>query len=199
MSVAAIFVFDGFADHEVTLATTWLRTHAGYIIETFSGDGKPVTSMSGLKVRPDTSLKKTDPEYFDLLILPGGEKWEKGDNLEIFPLIMKTVGVRPVAAICGATLALADLGLLDDILHTSNFPAYIPMFCPDYKGTGLYRTVPCVNAGNIITANGIAIIDFAYEVLKASGGFDAQKARDWRELYLSGGEVQSFFNTLQPI
>src|SRR5579859_7121649 len=111
MKVASIFLFDGFADHEVSLTTAWLRTFAGFTVETFSSDGKPVTSMSGLQVCPHTSLKNVDPEYFDLLILPGGEKWEKGDNLEIFPLIMKTFGLRPIAAICGATLALGDLGL----------------------------------------------------------------------------------------
>jgi len=190
----AVFIFDGFADQEIALTTAWLgRKGTEFAIETFSTNGQPVTSMSGMRVMPHTSLKMMEPEDFDFLLLPGGEKWKEGDNLEIFPLIKATVGKRPIAAICGATLALGDLGLLDDIPHTSNFPGFLKHYCPDYAGEHLYQTMPCVNAGDIITANGVAIIEFAYEILKTFGVFDDQKAQEWRELYLSGGEVMSFF------
>jgi putative intracellular protease/amidase len=189
----AVFVFDGFADHEISLTTAWLNSNSDFTIETFSTKGQAVTSMSGLRVIPHTSLQNTDPEYFDLLLLPGGEKWEKGDNLEVFPLIRATAGKKPIAAICGGTLALADLGLLNDIPHTSNFPGYIERYCTDYTGTNLYQLAPCINAGDIITACGVAIVDLAYEILKTFGIFSEQKARDWKELYQTGGEVTSFF------
>jgi putative intracellular protease/amidase len=189
----AVYIFDGFADHEIALVMSWLNSCSDFAIETFSANGQVVTSMSGLKVCPHTSLKKMDPDFFDLLLLPGGEQWEKGDNLDIFPLIRDTIGKRPVAAICGATLALADLGLLDDISHTSNFPGYIQRFCPDYTGSGLYQEDSCVNTGAVITANGVAIVDLAYEILKTFGIFKEEQARNWKELYRSGGQVQSFF------
>ncbi len=38
-----------------------------------------------------------------------------------------------VAAICGATLALAHAGLLDKRPHTSNGAGFLEMFCPAYK------------------------------------------------------------------
>ena len=190
----AVFIFDGFADQEISLTTAWLgRKGSEFAIETFSTNGQPVTSLSGMRVMPHTSLKMMEPEDFDLLLLPGGEKWKEGDNLEIFPLIKATVGKRPIAAICGATLALGDLGLLDDIPHTSNFPGFLKHYCPDYAGQDLYQAMPCVNAGNIITANGVAVIEFAYEILRTFGVFDDQKAQEWKELYLSSGEVMSFF------
>ena len=191
--ICAVFVFDGFADHEIALTMAWLNTDSDFAIETFSTKGQPVTSMSGLRVMPHTSLQHTDPEYFDLLLLPGGTKWEKADNLEIFPLIRATAGKKPIAAICGATLALGDLGLLNDRHHTSNFPGYIGQFCKDYEGTDFYQPVSCVNAGDIITASGVAVIDLAYEILKTFGIFDEQKARDWKDLYQTSGEVQSFY------
>jgi len=190
----AVFIFDGFADQEIALTTAWLgRKGTEFAIETFSTNGQPVTSMSGMRVMPHTSLKMMEPEDFDFLLLPGGEKWKEGDNLEIFPLIKATVGKRPIAAICGATLALGDLGLLDHIPHTSNFPGFLKHYCPDYTGEHLYQAMPCVNAGGIITANGVAVIEFAYEILRTFGVFDDQKAQEWKELYLSGGEVMSFF------
>jgi putative intracellular protease/amidase len=190
----AVFIFDGFADQEISLTMAWLgRKGTEFAIETFSTNGQPVTSISGMRVMPHTSLKMMEPEDFDLLLLPGGEKWKEGDNLEIFPLIKATVGKRPIAAICGATLALGDLGLLDEIPHTSNFPGFLKHYCPDYAGAHLYQAMPCVNAGNIITANGVAVIEFAYEILRTFGVFDDPKAQAWKELYLSGGEVMSFF------
>jgi putative intracellular protease/amidase len=190
----AVFVFDGFADQEVSLAMAWLGGKGSdFGIETFSANGHQVTSMSGMRVMPHTSLKMMDPEDFDLLLLPGGDKWKEGDNLEIFPLLHATIGKKPIAAICGATLALADLGLLDNTPHTSNFPGFLKHYCPDYTGEDLYQNVPCVNTGHLITANGVAIVEFAYEILRTFGVFDDQKAQGWRELYLSSGEVMSFF------
>jgi len=190
----AVFIFDGFADQEISLTTAWLGgSGSEYAIETFSTNGQPVTSMSGMKVTPHTSLKMMDPADFDLLLLPGGDKWKEGDNLEIFPLIQAIAGKKPIAAISGATLALADLGLLDDVPHTSNFSGFLKHYCPDYAGEHLYQGIPCVNAGDIITANGVAVIEFAYEILKTFGVFDDQKAQEWKELYLSSGEVMSFF------
>jgi putative intracellular protease/amidase len=190
----AVFVFDGFADQEISLTTAWLGGNGSeFAIETFSTNGQMVTSLSGMRIMPHTSLKMMEPEDFDLLLLPGGDKWKEGENLEIFPLIKATIGKKPIAAICGATLALGDLGLLDDIPHTSNFPGFLKHYCPDYTGEHLYQNMPCVNAGNIITANGVAVIEFAHEILRTFRVFDGLKAQEWKELYLSGGEVMSFF------
>ncbi|HWK05507.1 MAG TPA: DJ-1/PfpI family protein [Puia sp.] len=170
--ICSVFVFDGFADHEVALTMACLNTESDFTIETFSDRGRSVTSLSGLRITPHTSLQNTDPEYFDLLLLPGGAQWEKGDNLEVLPLIRATAGRKPIAAICGATLALGDLGLLDKIPHTSNFPGYIEQYCRDYEGSDYYRPVSLVNAGDIITASGEANLDLAYEILRIFGIFE---------------------------
>lgn len=197
--ICAVYLFDGYADHEIALTLSWLNTASDFVIHTFTKDGRSVTSMSGCQVTPSWTLAKTDPEYFDLLVLPGGVQWEKADNLEIFPLIRKTFGKRPIAAICGATLALADLGLLNDIPHTSNFPGYLQQYCPDYQGEQYYRWEPCVNAGEIITAHGAAAIDFAFEILRTFGVFNHQKSLEWRALYQSGGKVATFFTDSEDL
>ena len=180
----AVFVFDGFADHQIALTLAWLngRDNSHYVIETFSSAGAPVISMSGFQIVPHTSLKNMDPEDFDLLLLPGGDKWESGDNLGVFSLIMATIGKKPVAAICEAVLAFGDLGLLNTVPHTSNFPGYIRQYCTDYEGQDLYQDLPCVDTGDIITINGLAITDLACEILKTLGVYDEQKAQDWKEL-----------------
>lgn len=45
---------------------------------------------------------------------------------------------KTVAAICGATLALARAGLLNDRQHTSNKTGYIEQYVRDYSGQKLY-------------------------------------------------------------
>ncbi len=171
----AVFIFDGFADHEVALTLCSLNKSADFTIETFSTRGQSVTAMSGLRVLPHTSLKNMTPDDFDLLLLPGGDKWEKGDNLEVFPLIKATVGRQLLVAVCSGTLALADLGLLDNIPHTSNFPGYLQQYCPDYEGSHLYQCKPFVNADNIVTMNAAALVELASESGKHFDRFREEK------------------------
>jgi putative intracellular protease/amidase len=153
----AAFIFDGFSDHELAIIVAGFHRKDNIVLETFSNKGRTATSRTGLRTIPHTSLSYMSPDDFDLLLLPGGGQWEKGDNLEIFPLITATAGRRPIIAISEAVLALADLGLLNDIPHTGIDPDYFERLCPDYEGASYYRTQPCVNAGMIITVNGSSL------------------------------------------
>ncbi|GGB08873.1 DJ-1/PfpI family protein [Puia dinghuensis] len=161
----AAFIFDGFADHELSLVMTALNRTGQFTLETFSTRGRTVTSGSGLRVMPHTSLSYVTPEDFDLLILPGGDQWEKGDNLEIFPLIEATAGHRLVLAVGSATLSLADLGLLDHIPHTGSHPGYFSRYCPEYAGAPFFSRQPCVIADGIITIDSAALVDPACTML----------------------------------
>ena len=161
----AVFIFDGFDDYDVALTMAGLNRAGNVILETFSTKGWPVTSRNGLRVTPQADLRNMDPEDFDLLLLPGGQQWEWGDNLEIFPLIRATIGRHPLIAIGSATLALADLGLLNDIPHTGNFRGYFEQYCPDYRGASLFRSQPCVHAGGILTVNSMALSEPARNML----------------------------------
>ena len=71
-----------------------------------------------------------------------------------------------IAAICGATDALANMGYLDTRKHTSNNLEYTKMVCPNYKGEKFYELESVVSDANLVTASGIAPLEFAMEVLK---------------------------------
>ena len=190
----ALFIFDGYADWEASLVTAYLNSSTNYEIITFSVYGKPVTSMAGLRVVPDFSHEQISYADFDLLILPGGTSWEHKGNQEIFPLIIDCVAnSKIVAAICAATLMLGSLGILNNIQHTSNYPEYLQAYCHKYRGGRYYVNQPCVYASKIITANGTAMIEFAYEILKALNVMDEKKLEDWKALYKSGGMITDFF------
>ena len=159
IGTCAAFLFDGFADHELSLVMNALNRTGAFTLETFTTRGRTVTSASGLRVMPHTSLSYVTPEDFDLLLLPGGDQWEKGDNLEIFPLIQATAGHRLVVAVGSAILSLADLGLLDHIAHTGSHPSYFSRYCAEYAGAPFFSRQPCVNADGIITINSAALAD----------------------------------------
>lgn len=163
----AAFLFDGFADHQLSMAMACLNQTGSYELETFSANGKPVTAASGLRIVPHASLTYMSPRDFDVLVLPGGCQWERGDNLDIFPLIRATAG--PLIAIAEAILALADLGVLDHIPHTGKGPGYFERFCPEYAGASFFRSQPVVVAGNILTVNESAFAVPGHGILSVNG------------------------------
>jgi putative intracellular protease/amidase len=166
----AAFIFEGFVDHQLSLTLACLNLKGNFVLETFSGTGRPVTSAAGLRVTPHTSLRFMQPEDFDVLLLPGGAHWEKGDNLEIFPLITAIAGRRPqgqtyIIAIGEAILGLADLGLLNNIPHTGLYPTHIQNFCPEYAGAEHFRQQPFVGADKIITVDPAALLPHNHGML----------------------------------
>lgn len=70
-----------------------------------------------------------------------------------------------IAAICGATVALAQIGLLDNRKHTSNDKDFLKIFSPNYKGSSHYIKAPTVVDNNLITATGLAPLEFSYKIL----------------------------------
>jgi putative intracellular protease/amidase len=190
----ALFLFDGYADWEPALAVAGLNKYSDVAIEAFSVDGRPVASMAGLTVQPQKALSQMRADDIDLLLIPGGDAWEQGSGLkrEIGPLVQELRGKqKPVAAICGATILLGELGLLDAVPHTSNGPGYLEAHCPAYRGSAQFQGQPCVSSGGIITANGAAMIEFAGEVYKAFEIFDEPTLAGVQELYKSGGMVNN--------
>jgi putative intracellular protease/amidase len=86
---------------------------------------------------------------------------------------------KPVAAICGATGALAEAGMLDEVKHTSNGLEYVRMFCPHYAGAANYQDELAVTDGNLITAGSSAPVEFAYHILKSLGVFEPANLELW--------------------
>lgn len=190
----ALFLFDGYADWEPALAVAGLNKYSDVAIRTFSVEGRPVVSMGGLAVQPQSALSDLRAGDIDLLLVPGGDAWEAGPgaNREIVPLVRALADARkPVAAICGATILLGEMGLLDAVPHTSNGPGYLEGRCPAYRGGALFQLQPCVSSGGIITANGAAMIEFAGAVYQVFQIFDEPTLAGVQELYKSGGMVNN--------
>jgi putative intracellular protease/amidase len=121
--------------------------------------------MGGITLKPDMLIADIRPKEGDLLVLPGADTWLDPAQATVLAKVgelLKTGVV--IAAICGATLGLANAGLLDNRRHTSNDLMALKMFCPNYKGESVYEDAPAVTDANLITASGLAPVEFAFHI-----------------------------------
>src|SRR5258708_17847789 len=136
------FVFEGMADWEASHALVGINKSDAFRVRTIAICKSPIKTMGGLTVCPDLDffpeidLQDLDALNTAMLILPGGNAWEEKKNQQVSRLVTHCADHQiPIAAICGATYFLADLGLLDEVEHTSNDLNYLQGISPDYQGS----------------------------------------------------------------
>ena len=186
-----LFVFDSMADWEAAFAIAGInnprfQSNPGqYRVVTVGSTTRPVTTMGGLRIQPEISISEIDPDQSAMLILPGGDRWEFGGNIEAIELARTFfVEAVPIAAICGATLALARAGMLDDFHHTSNSREYLA--ATGYRGGSFYCDAPAITDEGVITASGVAPIEFAREIFRTLGLYTRETLDAWYALYRFG-------------
>jgi putative intracellular protease/amidase len=186
-----LFVFDSLSDWECGYAVAGINSpqfqrHPGrYRVRTVALRHGLVTTVGGLRIRPDLSLDQLTPADSGMLIMPGGTAWDEGRNGEAVEAARAFLaGGVPVAAICGATAGLARGGLLDGRRHTSNAREYLAV--TPYRGAGLYEDAPAVTDGDLITASGTAPLDFALHIFRRLGLYSPAVLEAWYGLFKTG-------------
>lgn len=185
-----LYVYDTMTDWEVGYLTAELNSGRYYKkgltpskIVTVGIEMTPVTTMGGLKILPDIELDGCSIENADALILPGGNTWAETIHEPIIKTVEQCLKESiVVAAICGATIGLAQKGLLDSRWHTSNDLEYLKMIGPTYTGEKYYKKESAVTDGKLITASGIAPFEFTAHVLKALDVFSSKTIDVWYNL-----------------
>jgi putative intracellular protease/amidase len=190
-STVHLFVFDTMADWEPAFAIAginnpeWQLDPGRYEVKTASVNRETVTTIGGVRIQPDMALDEVTARASSMLILPGGKSWERGANQEAVALATEFLAEDvPVAAICAATLALAQAGLLDRREHTSNARQYLAA-C-GYRGAAFYGDAPAVADGKLITASGIAPVDFACQIFRMLGLYSDAALEAWHALFKHG-------------
>ena len=151
------------------------------------GGGEPQRSMGGLAVTPQVGIDDIPVESVEALILPGGTFWGDLADERLDTLVRAVRGAdKPIAAICAATGYLARLGLLEEVAHTSNGAAYLAEVAPDYGGAEHYQEALAVRAEGIITASGLAAVEFTHEVLSALEVYPAPVQEGWFRAFKYG-------------
>lgn len=144
---------------------------------------EPITTMGGISITPDITIDKIKFNDDDILILPGADTWMNDENKKAVEIASELLDKKiTVAAICGATVALASAGLLDTRKHTSNAEEFLKVFCPQYTGAHYYIDEPAVTDGSLITATGLAPLEFSYHIFKKAALMKPDTLEAWYNL-----------------
>lgn len=183
-----LLVVPGFADWEPSHAIAELRRHGQYRVEVVGLSLDPVESMGGLTVQPTQSLSSVQDTDVAVFILPGGDRWERDPmEPELNALLERLDRQRiPIAAICGATVAIARAGLIRGRRHTSNGLEYLQQQVPGYADRDAYVDEPAVRDRGLITASGLGDVEFATEIMTELNVLSADDRALWTRLFRGG-------------
>lgn len=193
-----LYATETMADWEYAYITTQIAqaqaARPGHRRLVIAGDGtESVQSMGGMPVTPTGDLADLHAEDIACLVIPGADTYESGHE-KLLATVHRFLDTDvPVAAICGATFALARGGLLDDRRHTSNAPAFLQM--SDYAGAQNYLDEPVVTDRGLTTASGTRPVEFSAEVFRRSGLYPGSYCDDWEAVFRDNDE-QAFYRLM---
>lgn len=192
-----MYILDTMADWESgyllqALTLQKMLPEQRYQFSTVALSKQPIKTASGVTLVPDISIDQMDLNGTAALLLIGADTWMDKRQRKILKLASQLVekGVL-VAAICGATLGLANMGLLDTHAHTSNAPFFLTGMVPDYKGMANYREAMAVSDANIITASSAGALLWARYILEYLELFSPETVNAWYN-YFSTGDAKYF-------
>ena len=182
----------------VYVQDTWSDWEAGYVmaelntgrffqnngeripVKTVGLNREPVKTLGGMSILPDVTFDAVSVESSAMLILVGGDTWQDPKHQAVVAKAKMLLDAKGnVAAICGATSALAEAGLFDQRPHTSNGIDYLKGVAPHYKGDAYYREDRAVADGNLITASSAGALQFARLILQRLEVFSNEALEAW--------------------
>lgn len=201
-----VYVLDTLADWELGYVTAELNSGRFFkegaprvSLKTVSSSKEPIQTMGGLTIVPDCLIDDVVVSETSLLLLPGANTWNDQRHGAIIEKAREFLSLgAAVCAICGATAALAEFGLLDQRSHTSNGPGFLEMVSPSYKGQSFYIDKPSVADCNLITASSTGALLWAKQIIEHLGVFGSDTLESWYE-YFSTGEPEHFFALMQTL
>ncbi|MFW9922675.1 MAG: DJ-1/PfpI family protein [Candidatus Thorarchaeota archaeon] len=162
-----MFLYDNFADFEITQVTLLLKE---YPLVTVGFEKGLVKSYGGLKVHADIDLNSLDTNDVEIFIIPGGtppkfiEDSNYSEKITKLNSILNNLNSKKklIAAICGGPIFLTNSGILNGKRCTGSNDENEKPF---YSNT-IYTDADVEITDNIITAKGQAFTEFAVEIAK---------------------------------
>ena len=201
-----VYILDTLADWELGHVISELNSGRFFkkdvqrvSLKTVSCSREPIHTMGGLTVVPDCLINDIAVSETSVLLLPGADTWNDSKHGAVIEKAGELLSAgAAVCAICGATAALADFGLLDKRPHTSNGPGFLEMVSPNYKGQKFYIDKPAVADGSLITAGSTGTLLWAKQIIEHLGVFESNTLESWYE-YFRTGDPKHFFALMQSL
>ena len=182
MEKVLVFIYEEMADFEITFVTHLLGADAGKEIVTIAYEDKLIKSKSGVIYKPSRLIKDVLEEEVEGLIIPGG--WNGEIRTELIELIqgLNAKG-KLLGAICAGPRFLAKAGVLDNAKYTTSIAQWTEKHVEQFKENDpfprenfVFQRV--IRDGNIVTAQGVAFVDFAIEVCDWFSLFDDEEDKN---------------------
>lgn len=201
-----LYVLDTLADWELGHVVSELHSRRFFkrdappiSLKTVGCSKDPINTMGGVTITPECLIDDIVPDETSMLLLPGADTWNEPEHSAAIEKAREfLIAGSTVGAICGATVALADFGLLNERPHTSNGPGFLDMVSPAYTGQAFYKNEPSVADGNLITASSTGALPWAKDIIEHLGVFQPDTLESWYE-YFRTGEPQHFFALMQSL
>jgi putative intracellular protease/amidase len=201
-----IYVLNTLADWELGYLTAELNSGRFFkkdaeqiSLKMVSYSLEPIYTMGGLKIIPDCLVEDVLTDEKSILLLPGADKWNDPNHYEIIKKAGELLSLGAlVGAICGATAALANFGLLDECPHTSNGLGFLEMVSPSYKGSDFYIDKPSVANNNLITASSTGALLWTKQIIESLDVFQPDTLAFWYQ-YFSTGKPEYFFALMETL
>lgn len=201
-----VYILDTLADWEIGHVISELNSGRFFkkdaqrvSLKTVSYSKEPINTMGGLTIVPNCLIDDIVVSETSVLLLPGADTWSDPKHSTIIEKASELLSSgATVCAICGATVALANYGLLDNRPHTSNGTGFLEMFSPCYKGQNYYIDKPSVADNNLITASSAGALSWAKQIIERLDVFQSNTLEYWYE-YFSTGEPKHFFALMQSL
>ncbi|AOR25186.1 DJ-1/PfpI family protein [Clostridium taeniosporum] len=180
----------GYILQAISMESMLKKQNREFVIKTVGMSKNPIQTIGGLTITPDCLLDEIDENNIVALLLPGAETWNNEENNQILQKALSYIdkGIL-VGAICGATLPLADLKVLDKFKHTSNSLDYLTLFSKQYSGKKLYVNCPAVVDCNLITASSSGGLLWAKHIIQYLKVFPCEIIESWYNYYFTGDHI----------
>lgn len=186
-----VFIYDGMADYQISFVSHLLSEEVGKELITISYDNNLVKGQSGIMYKSNKTVKEVVNEDAAGLIIPGGYNLEVRNEL-IDLIISINNKNKLLAAICSAPRLLAKSGILDKVRYTTSALPWTDTLKEKFRENNPFpiHNYVCervVRDNNVITAQGVAFVDFAIEIC------------DWFRIFESIEEKKDFFTVIRGI
>lgn len=205
MMTIYVYVLDTLADWELGHVTSELNSGrffkegAAVSLKTVSHSKEAIQSMGGMTIVPDCLIDDIHVNENSVLLLPGANTWHEPEHIAILEKASELLAIgATVGAICGATAALANFGLLNDRPHTSNGPGFLEMVSPSYQGQEHYVDESSVAETNLITASSTGALLWTKQIIERLDVFQSNTLDAWYD-YFNTGRPEYFYALMESL